>query len=640
MASKAQVERPAGSSAVRGSTGRPSGSSGVRGQTWIQTWIYVGVVAGCFGVGMVAGFTSLAERIDKYAYDLLTKGSPPLTSEPQSVVVAIDEATFEARGGVPEIRPILSEALDKIAAAKPKVVAIDVILHDASRDAMRDARLEASMRATPNLVLASDFTGDKWEEPLERFKSLAAAVGHVEREEDPLDGVSRAIPLEKIAAGQRKWALALEAFRLARAQPIIESPEDLEIGGLRIPAMRADGGTMLIRYLPQGIPRVSVLEVEAHPEKIRGKVVFVGETALTAARDRLVNPLGQYVPGVEVNAHVFETLARGQFLSRTRNLTVLEACVGLAVAAGLILRFLPGWWAIGAVVPLLGFVLYFPVAAFRYGVVFPLFAPAAVASLTSAGAATYQYLFVRRQLRRSESEKSRYQQAIHWAAHEMRTPLTAIQGSSEIMSRYKLPDAKRNQLSEMINSESKRLSRIIQTFLDVERLAEGQMELKREPVDAGELVNSCMARVTPIAENKKIALILDNPVQGTLLGDRELMEYALYNLLTNAVKYSPGGTEVHVFSTLHAPGPHEGELRLAVSDQGIGMDSKELKQIFKKFYRTKRAEDSGEVGTGIGLSIVEQIVTHHGGRIDVTSAPGKGSCFTMVMKATPAASLQ
>src|SRR5207302_1292498 len=151
----------------------------------------------------------------------------------------------------------------------------------------------------------------------------------------------------------------------------------------------------------------------------------------------------------------------------------------------------------------------------------------------------YQHFFVRKQLRRSESEKSRYQQAIHWAAHEMRTPLTAIQGSSEIMSRYKLPEAKQHQLSEMINSESKRLSRIIQTFLDVERLAEGQMELKREPFAASEIVDACMLRVTPIAERKSISISLDSTVNGTLVGDRELMEYALYNLLTNAVKYSP-----------------------------------------------------------------------------------------------------
>jgi signal transduction histidine kinase len=209
----------------------------------------------------------------------------------------------------------------------------------------------------------------------------------------------------------------------------------------------------------------------------------------------------------------------------------------------------------------------------------------------------------------------------------MRTPLTAIQGSSEIMSRYNLPDEKRHQLSDMINSESKRLARIIQTFLDVERLAEGQMELKREPFEAAEMVDACMQRVTPLAERKRIGMSLEGTVDGVLVGDRELMEYAFYNLLTNAVKYSPSGTHIRVFSERNG-----GDLRLGVQDQGIGMDSKEVQNIFKKFYRTKGAEASGEVGTGIGLSIVEQIVARHGGRIDVSSEPGKGSCFTIVMK--------
>ena len=147
---------------------------------------------------------------------------------------------------------------------------------------------------------------------------------------------------------------------------------------------------------------------------------------------------------------------------------------------------------------------------------------------------------MRRQLRTSESEKSRYQQAIHWVAHEMRTPLTAIQGSSEIMTRYKLPEEKGKQLSEMINSESKRLARMIQTFLDVERLADGQMDLK-ESFAASEVVDSCMKRVAPIAERKNIKLFLDTAVEAGLTGDRELMEYAFYNLLTNAVKYSARG---------------------------------------------------------------------------------------------------
>jgi len=210
----------------------------------------------------------------------------------------------------------------------------------------------------------------------------------------------------------------------------------------------------------------------------------------------------------------------------------------------------------------------------------------------------------------------------------MRSPLTAIQGSSELMGRYNLNEDKRKQIAAMINSESKRLARMIQTFLDVERLADGQMELKREPIGMHQVLDACMDRVRPLAERKNIQVTVEEPIDGDVLGDRELMEYAVYNLLTNAIKYSPADTKVAVSSH-----PDSGFLRLSIKDQGIGMDSRELKQIFTRFYRTKRAEASGEAGTGIGLSIVDQIVTVHGGRIEVTSAPGKGSCFTVVIPA-------
>jgi signal transduction histidine kinase len=308
---------------------------------------------------------------------------------------------------------------------------------------------------------------------------------------------------------------------------------------------------------------------------------------------------------------------------------VLALCLAFAVAAGLIFVFIPGWWAYAVDALLLGAAFWIPYQSFHHAIVFPFFGPVAVAWLASASAATFQYFFVRRQLRTSESEKSRYQQAIHWVAHEMRTPLTAIQGSSEIMTRYKLPEEKGKQLSEMINSESKRLARMIQTFLDVERLADGQMELKKESFAASDVVEACLKRVRPIAERKSIEIFLDTPVEAVVIGDRELMEYAFYNLLTNAVKYSAAETEIHVTAVVSG-----GELRLAVRDQGIGMDAQELKSIFKKFYRTKRAEASGEVGTGIGLAIVEQIVTHHNGRMEVTSEPGTGSCFTIIVSAS------
>jgi signal transduction histidine kinase len=324
-------------------------------------------------------------------------------------------------------------------------------------------------------------------------------------------------------------------------------------------------------------------------------------------------------------------MARGHFLRRASNLLPLGLSLLFAAGAGLAFTLLSGWIAYSTAALVLIGAHVAPVVFFRQGIVFPYFGPAAVAWLSSAGAATFQHFFARRQLRRSESEKARYQQAIHWAAHEMRSPLTAIQGSSEIMTRYALPADKSKQLSEMINSESKRLARLIQTFLDVERLADGQMELKRETFPAAEVIETCMKRVTPLAEQKSICMSLDTAVEGTLTGDRELMEYAFYNLLTNAVKYSLAGTHVSVRAEKDGA-----ELRVSVEDQGMGMDAKELKKIFAKFYRTKRAEASGEVGTGIGLSIVEQIVAHHGGRMEVTSEPGKGSCFTMILRATVA----
>jgi len=594
----------------------------------------VGVLAASWTVGILAGWTPIANRIDNYTYDLMdayTRGvrnpSPQVPTE--SVVVGIDEETLRAKGGMRNIRPILAEALDAINSASPRAVALDVILAD-DVDPVEDARLEAALRDTRNLVLGSQIAEGKWEDPAARFKPLALALGHVHTERDHADGVSRQIELARVAGGQRRWALALEAFRLARRAEIVESPSDLQIGSTVIlPSQQGPEYPMLIRYLPpRWIPTISPLQIDQQRDLIRDKTVFLGITALSAAHDRLVSPSGNDVPGVEVHAQAFETLARGQFLTRAADSTVLLVCAGLAIAAGLIFGFLSGWVAYAAAAVVLGAALWMPIQFFNHGIVFPYFSLLAVAWLSAASAASYQHFIVRRELRKSESEKSRYQQAIHWAAHEMRTPLTAIQGSSELMTRYNLPDAKRGELTEMINSESKRLARIISTFLDVERLAEGQMELKQEPIVVAELVDTCLRRATPLAERKRIAMSLDSAVEGRLLGDRELLEYALYNLLTNAVKYSPPDTEIHVYSELR-----DGELRLAVRDQGIGMDAKEIKSIFQKFYRTKRAEASGETGTGIGLSIVEQIVFRHGGRIEVTSTPGEGSCFTMIMKA-------
>jgi len=600
-----------------------------------QTLGYIALLGVALTVAIVSGW--LATPIDDYAYDWMFRLYPPAVTSPHCIILAIDDPTYSAMGGVREYRTMLATALELIAPAQPKVVAVDLVLAD-TEDPAEDARLERATRGIRNLVLVAHLSNGRWENPLPRFLAGGAVLGHDKADEDSKDGVTRTIPLEQRAGRERNWALALEAFRLARGKPIVESPDDLQIGNELIPAARANDGNRGLRILftREPIPQVSLKDLVDKPElaaRFHGQVVFLGVTSISGSYDRVATPFGQgRIPGVEVHAQLFETLERGQFLTDAAPSSVLGFCLFTGVLAGLIFALLNGWPAYLAGGALLIAVHITPLLFFRNGIAFPYFAPLASAWLTSAVAASYQHFVVRRRLYESEIDRKRYQQAIHFVTHEMRTPLTAIQGSSELMGRYTLTEEKRKQIADMINQESKRLARMIQTFLDVERLSDGQIELKREPFPARDIVETCIQRARPLAERKNIR-IRTNVLEGELQGDRELMEYAVYNLLTNAVKYSNADTEITAWCL-----PQGDQLRLSVQDQGIGMDARELRQIFQKFYRTKRAEASGEAGTGIGLSIVEQIVHHHGGKMEVTSEPGKGSCFTVVLPAYSRAS--
>jgi signal transduction histidine kinase len=420
------------------------------------------------------------------------------------------------------------------------------------------------------------------------------------------------------------------------ARPI-ESPTDIQVADTIIPVIGSGTGhirNMRVRYLPPDtIPRISLKRVLDDPtlaSQFAGKAVFVGVTSLTEVRDRLFTPLANgQTPGIVIHASAFETMAQRLFLTDVDFSWLVLFSIVLLAAAGLAFRYLPGWLAYlgGALVVLAAAVT--PFIFFAHSGVFSFATPTAVAGLATMTAAAYYHLVVRRNWRIEQTSRERYQQAMHFVTHEIRTPLSAIQGSSELISRYHLTEEKRHQIALLINSESKRLARMVEIFLNVERLSAGQMELKREAIPVQQMVEVCVDRVRPLGERKHIGITLQ-PVPGEwqIAGDRELMEYACYNLLTNAVKYSPQRSEVAVLAW-----KDDGHIRIAVKDQGIGMDQKELKQIFQKFYRTKKAEQSGEAGTGIGLSIVQQIVEQHGGRIEVASQPGAGSCFTLVVPA-------
>lgn len=605
-----------------------------------STAAYVSLLAGAY-VLAVAGSHFFGDPLERAVYDEIFRLYHPQSWQPKSALLVIDERTLDRiPGGMSGIRRPLAQALDLLAAVHPKAVAVDLILANPT-DPATDSALAAALAKAPNLMLASQLAGGQWENPLPEFARAAAAVGHVHVAPDA-DAVVRGIALARVDRGiRRRWALALEAFRLSAGQPIVEvaGANELDVGDTVIPTV-GPARLMRIRF-PAADSRpveVSLGDLLANPSlasRFTGKVAFVGVTAQTE-HDRLFSPYSEGVPtsGIEINAAAFETIAQKRFIQDVGWGWVALFSALLVAASGLAFRFLPGWLAYAGAALAIAAGSAMPYFEFTRQRAFSFTTPASAAWFGAITAAAYYHLVVRKSLRRSEAEKARYQQAMHFVTHEMRTPLSAIQGSSELISRFALTEEKRKQVALLINSESKRLARMVEIFLNVERLSAGQMELKHEAISVREMVEICVERTRPLAERKKIGITLE-PIAADLrlTGDRELMEYACYNLLTNAVKYSPQHTEVTVSVRLDVS-RGVSWARIAVQDQGIGMDQKEVKQIFRKFYRTKKAEESGEAGTGIGLSIVQQIVEQHGGQIEVVSEPGRGSCFTLVLPAT------
>lgn len=600
------------------------------------TWTYLALGLTAAAAAVLASWTALAVQFDNNVYDFLHRMNPAGRRHVEAALVAFDDRTLMDMGGMRNLRPMLARVLDALAAAPPSVVAVDLTLADAG-PAEEDAALAASMRRIPKLVLACEMTGDgsAWQDPAPALRG-GAALGHVHALPGPLDDVNRAIALERVVGRERRWALSVEAYRLwSGASQAEESPASVRLDGLEIPSRQDEGRPLLVRYRPSSdVEVVSVRELlndKSRAAALKGRVAFIGVTALSAVKDRLftpVSPLNQNrpSPGVEIHLQAFETLASGELMRRESG----SMAALLALLTGLLMAAAYAWlrtrWASVAAGAVLTLVHVMPWAMFKQQVVAAPFGPVAAAWLSFLACASYRFFVVRRQLATSEAKTERYQQAFHFVAHEMRTPLTAIQGSSELISRYNLPEEKRKEIGQMINAESKRLAKMISTFLDVERLNAGQAEMKVGDVAVGELVDACAARARPLADRKRITLTSETSEGLSLRGDRELLEYALYNLITNAIKYSPEGSAVRVAAR------NDGQrVSLAVSDQGMGMTQDEVKNLFRKFYRTERAQKAGIQGTGIGLSIVGQIVELHKGKVTVESAPDAGSTFTVVL---------
>jgi len=319
-----------------------------------------------------------------------------------------------------------------------------------------------------------------------------------------------------------------------------------------------------------------------------------------------------------------------EYLVRVGNTKELMGMLAIIVAVFWGMIRLRGVMEIGWMLVIGAFVLTAPYGRFIEGEVWPAFSLLLAYGTSLAAGEAYQLLVVRKSFRESETRRKQSQQRFEMAAHEMRTPLASIQASSELLANYPLNDARRGQMVQLLQDESQRLGRLVERFLSVERLSAGEIELQREPVELTSLLSSLVDRLRPLAARKGVQLIeQDSPPPIEIEADPELLEFAVSNLVTNAVKYSPSGTAVRV--GWESDGRQAG---VHVADSGPGMAPEESRRVFDRFYRTDSAEKSENPGFGLGLSIAREIARHHGGDIRIDTKPGAGSRFTIVLPLT------
>ncbi len=207
-------------------------------------------------------------------------------------------------------------------------------------------------------------------------------------------------------------------------------------------------------------------------------------------------------------------------------------------------------------------------------------------------------------------------------SHELKTPIAALRAHLEnLLDGIERPEPETLQI---MLAQSERLGRLVEQLLELSRLESGELPLEREPVPLEPLVSQVLSEIDVARSGRGVTIASDLPEDlPPVLADRERIHQVLFNLLDNAVRFTPAGGRVEVSAS-----SDNGNCEIRVKDTGVGIAPEHMPRLFERFYRVDPARSQKDGGTGIGLAIARSVVEAHGGHIRAESQVGRGTVFT------------
>jgi signal transduction histidine kinase len=566
-----------------------------------RTGVLIAIAAGVV-VTLLLAMDAL-DTLELPARDFVLRRLPQQAAQ-ATVVVAIDEQSLRAVGPWPWDRATLATIVDRAADANAGGVVLDILLAEPRNG---DARLAAAAKRLPVLAVAVVDERGNWLLPGPPLAdSVTAAHGNFELDHD---GILRRLSATKQSRERSLTALSVEAASLVTGAPV-------PVGRSIAPAFRTR---------PRAIPAISasdLLRDAALAKNLRGKLVFVGPTAL-ALGDRVLTPTTrghQPDPGVTVHAAATESIIRGDVIEELPPI-VAGFLAAIAVAAILLIRRRRLAAGIAIAVIAAG-----GVALLANGTAVPFVTLIAAAAIA---AGVLESRIIVAALRSSEERyidhRERDAESKRLLAHELKTPLASMRSLTQLMNGFDLTDAERTRVALLLQQEAGKLETMVGTLLDLERLPLRDFASSSSVVDLGDLA---AARIDFLRAGTDRTLFVSADPGILVRADAALLERVIDNLIGNALKYTAAAVTVRVAR-------RGDDAILEVEDRGPGISAVEREKIFGRFVRGTTA--AGTNGLGLGLSLVSEIAKWHGGAANVDAVPGGGSRFRITLPLSMAA---